>query len=462
LAFTGIAVQHDGWHSQAEHLALTHKAVGLAAVMVADQARQRPSLLGSKKSRTSGRRVSARREPPEQQAEADSSAVVALPPDTDQAPKGVADTAPRRQAGAARNVPAPHVELAAVKNLLARKTAVVALLDERVRKLAAETAAKDSRLAEFEQSIAALREDVAHRENENRSLLASLDLANGENKRLANSLSKTAVEAATLRAELADARASLAATRAERDRLAAAARDADELHITEFLRFSESAAETERLRAELAQTKARLGAMQAERDGLALTLDGARDVHRRGTQSLESRLDAMTSRAAAAESLLGDIQRYLLARVEATTDKDGTGAGPARNAASEALDLLEAKINEVQKSEQEREQSRAALKAATGSLLNLIETRLAALVEAQNTIGQLQRQLGRAQAAAAVRQSEIDSLSATLQSERKYRAALEARLKEAPSDHAARRQITEPNEMKVRNAASLLASTISF
>lgn len=469
MAFTGLAVQHDGWQRQADHLALTHKAVGLAAVVVADQARQRPALLGAKHSRASGRRISAAGKPQEPQAAGDGAAVAGLPPDTDQSPNRVAD--PGRHVSAVSGSPAPHVELATVKNLLARKTAVVALLDERVRRLAAEAATKDSRLAELEASVAALREDVAHRENENRSLHASLDLAGGENKRLAGSLAKSVAETAALRAEIATMQTSLAATRTERDRLAAAARDANELEVAEFLRLSQSAAEIDGLRAELEQTKARLAATAAERDKLASALDAARQLHHNDLHALRSRLEAVTSRAAAAESLLGDIERYLLARAKATANKGGSAAEPARKAASKALDLLEAKINDVQKYEQEREQSRAALKAATGSLLNLFETRLAALAEAQNAIEELQQRLAAAQADAILQQTKIDSLTAALHSERSGRAAIEASRSSAQSDDCAPSREPAnraapnnagPNERAPRDTPSLLAGTISF
>jgi chromosome segregation ATPase len=459
LAFTGLAVQHDGWQRQADHLALTHKAVGLAAVVVADQARQRPALLGAKHSRASGRRISAAGKPQEPQAAGDGAAVAGLPPDTDQSPNRVAD--PGRHVSAVSGSPAPHVELATVKNLLARKTAVVALLDERVRRLAAEAATKDSRLAELEASVAALREDVAHRENENRSLHASLDLAGGENKRLAGSLAKSVAETAALRAEIATMQTSLAA----------AARDANELEVAEFLRLSQSAAEIDGLRAELEQTKARLAATAAERDKLASALDAARQLHHNDLHALRSRLEAVTSRAAAAESLLGDIERYLLARAKATANKGGSAAEPARKAASKALDLLEAKINDVQKYEQEREQSRAALKAATGSLLNLFETRLAALAEAQNAIEELQQRLAAAQADAILQQTKIDSLTAALHSERSGRAAIEASRSSAQSDDCAPSREPAnraapnnagPNERAPRDTPSLLAGTISF
>jgi len=44
MAHTANAAQRDGWQYQADHLALTHTAVGIAAMVVAKKARRRPAL----------------------------------------------------------------------------------------------------------------------------------------------------------------------------------------------------------------------------------------------------------------------------------------------------------------------------------------------------------------------------------------------------------------------------------
>ncbi len=108
-------------------------------------------------------------EPEDWQDEADLAAVV---PFTPQAPSRSWVLAPSNE------------EVAELRKQIAVKETAAKMLNERVRKLTAEGTAKDKQLAEFEAQLLTLREDLAHRENENRSLQASLDLSVVEGARL--------------------------------------------------------------------------------------------------------------------------------------------------------------------------------------------------------------------------------------------------------------------------------------
>src|ERR1700691_5912518 len=82
-------------------------------------------------------------------------------------------------------------EQADLQHQISVQTIAAKMLNERIRKLVAETAAKDKRLAELEDELRLSREDLARRDenlarrdqdlaqrdNESRSLQASLDLA---------------------------------------------------------------------------------------------------------------------------------------------------------------------------------------------------------------------------------------------------------------------------------------------
>ena len=128
-------------------------------------------------------------------------------------------------------------ELAELQHQISVKTIAATMLNERIRKLVAEVAAKGKRLAELENGLRLAREDLARRDedlarrdedlaegdNESRSLQASLDLVTAENARLSARLNERIVDAEVLTAQLENSKRALLAAEAERDRLTACA-----------------------------------------------------------------------------------------------------------------------------------------------------------------------------------------------------------------------------------------------
>jgi chromosome segregation ATPase len=245
-------------------------------------------------------------------------------------------------------------DLAALRQLIAVKTTAAKMLNERIRKLTAEGTAKDKRIAELEDHLLSAREDLARSDNENRSLHASLDLTLGESARLSGRVWDTGVEADALKAQLESAKSALRAVEAERDRLTAAAQEAKELRRVE-------------------------------------------------ADFLNSQIEAMASRAATAEDMLTAARRSLVARTEESKESlhKAMEAALLRNAADEALREVRASLQAKEFEVRELEQSRAALMAEVGALLEAFEARAAALAAAEDKAKSLELRVTEAEAKAA-------------------------------------------------------------
>jgi chromosome segregation ATPase len=213
------------------------------------------------------------------------------------------------------------------------------------RRLAQETAAKqtlgeqfeaaDARIVELENELAAARDELALRDNENESLRTSLDLAMAENASLTERLAK---------------------------------RDAAQ-HSTgsqlEYLQNALATAETECTR----------------------LFSEARDF-RIEAGTLNDVLATMTSRAEIAERLLADARECLLARIaeNAATERSLADATAARRDGERDLHELQDLLRLKQCQINELEQSRLKLIAATNTLLKTFQNRDAALVHADEEI----------------------------------------------------------------------------
>jgi chromosome segregation ATPase len=82
--------------------------------------------------------------------------------------------------------------------------------------------------------------------------------------------------------------------------------------------------------------------MEAERNKLAVALQAANEKHRVETDTLNARLDTVSSRAVEAEKLLVEVRHSLLSRTEErrSAGRNIMDANVARNGANEKLDLL--------------------------------------------------------------------------------------------------------------------------
>lgn len=277
--------------------------------------------------------------------------------------------APPQAANRAWVLAPSNEEVAELRKQIAVKDTAAKMLNERVRKLSAERAAKDRQLAELEVQFHAAREDLAHRENENRSLQTSLDLSVVEGARLSGRLWDSGVESDTLRVRLDTLKATLLASEGERDRLKAAMQQAAELHRVEL-------------------------------------------------DAVNSQLEVMVAQTAAAETMLVDTRKNLAARAEEgiAASRKAADALRERDVAAMLLSELQGKLKVRDRQVRDLEDSRAKLMTQTGNLLEAFETRAAALTEAEAKASALAHQADGAEIKSAVAQRQVESLTGKLQS----------------------------------------------
>lgn len=284
-------------------------------------------------------------------------------------PAAVVPFAPPQAASRAWVLAPSNEEVAELRKQIAVKDTAAKMLNERVRKLSAERAAKDKQLAELEAQLFAAREDLAHRENENRSLQTSLDLSVVEGARLSGRLWDSGVESDTLRVRLETLKQTLLASEAERDRLKAAMQQAAELH-----------------RAEL--------------------------------DAVNSQIEVMVAQTAAAETMLVDTRKSLAARTEEgiAASRKAADALRERDVAAALIGELQEKLKARDREVRELDDSRAKLMTQTGNLLEAFEARAAALAEAEAKASALVHRIDGAEIKSAVAQRQVESLTAQLQS----------------------------------------------
>jgi hypothetical protein len=434
MAIIGLATHRDGWNDHAPRLGCDHKAMGMAPVVVAIPMRERPTLTSS----TNRRRPNPKFEQ-------------------------ISQAADRTQNGGPTGS-----EVAELKPKISRRTALQ-ILKERVRKLVAEADAKDKLLAEQENALLLIREECDNRETENCSLQLSLSLVTSENARLSSTLGESIAEAETLRAQLAQSRNLVASLEPEWDKLAVTVNGVREQHRRESGRLTESTAQLNAMRSEFEQARAVLVATENERDQIKSAAKDASELHQRDYSSLNSRLEAMTSRALAMEALVADVGRCLLLQIEESkaSEHEVVNATLVRNAAVEALNLLQAKTHQVQK----LEQTRTTLIASASTLLKAYEMRITALAATRKNVNSLAERLAATEVKATAAQKKTRALNSELQSERAKREAAEATLEKAKTDYIrlrcavdtlVKREESPPGRAKAHSAESLLASTIAF
>jgi chromosome segregation ATPase len=308
-------------------------------------------------------------------------------------------------------------EVAELRKQIAVKVNAAKMLNERVRKLTAEGTAKDRRLAELEALLLAAREDLTHRETENRSLQTSLDLSVVESARLSGRLWDSGVEADTLRCRLDTLKAALLASEIERDRLKAAAQEADERHRMES------------------------------------------DV-------LSRQIEAMATQTAAAETMLVDLRNSLAARSQESNEanRKATNAARERDAAAVALVELRDRLKVKDRRIGELDESRAKLMAQTRNLLEAFEARAAGFAEAEAKAKVLARQVDDAETKSLLAQNQVQGLTAKLQGQEA--ALIEAagavqplarRIAEAEAKSRAAQSETERLAVKMHNHEVALA-----
>jgi chromosome segregation ATPase len=278
----------NGWLEQASRLAVTHGTWGVTPIATAKRAQSSPA-----------------------SAETDFDAA-----------------ANSREIELADELELTRASLAGLERRLAQETAAKQTRDEQF-----ETA--DARIAELENELAAAHDELALRDNENQSLRTSLDLTMVENASLTERLAKSDAAQHSTGSQLEYLQTALATAETECARLSSEARDS-----------------------------------------------------RIEASTLSDVLATMTSRAETAERLLADARECLLARIAelAVTERKLADATAARRDAGSELVQLQDLLRLKQFQINELEQSRLKLIAATNTLLKTFQSRDAALVHADEEI----------------------------------------------------------------------------
>jgi chromosome segregation ATPase len=310
------------------------------------------------------------------------------------------------------------VNLAALQQQLAERSAAMRLLNRHVETLTARVSAAAAKIAERDNELDLAREELVHRDNENHSLQRSVELTTADNARLSKRLA--ASEAAVGKAYV-----------------------------------------------DLERMKAALIAAERECAKTASAVDRADQKRRNETGSLQARLEAMASCAATADQLLAGLRQNLRDKLEllqnllAVKDRQLDELKQSRSKLLERtgklLEAFKARDGALAAAEERNralEAHMAQIEAATAKRHKSLAARLT-------------------QAGAALRRNdeEIKSIRFELQDERKKRRAAEAACDELCVGYAALQRkldgvgTTENDFSGLRgphSADMLLATTISL
>jgi chromosome segregation ATPase len=160
-----------------------------------------------------------------------------------------------------------EVNVAALQQQLAERSAAARLLTRQVQALTVKASAAATKIAELDSALNWAREDLVHRDNENGSLQRSIALSTADNTRLSNCL--------------ADSEASIGKAYVQLERM-----------------------------------KAVLIAVERERAATASAADRVDQKRRNETSCLNARLEAMASCAVTADTLLAGLRRNLREKLE--------------------------------------------------------------------------------------------------------------------------------------------------
>ncbi|HEY1747877.1 MAG TPA: hypothetical protein VGG11_14085 [Xanthobacteraceae bacterium] len=276
---------------------------------------------------------------------------------------------------------------------LARETTSVRMLNEHKQALSKHSAAADKRVAELEGLVAAASERLTIGADENRSLQTSVDQLVEENSRLQR-------------------------------------------------RVTDGETAIEKTLTQLSQLQAAVKAAEGERGRLTTAVAEANDKRQIETNTLSTRLEAMSSRAVTAEKLLAEVRQNLLSRTEDNNaaERKVVEATLVRNMAEKKLELATTALHSKEKLLNEVEQFRAKLAERANTLLLNVRQRDKALSRAEEEIQALSSRVGQLEAEADLQRSKAGettaALKAQLESERAGRNVAEGALRKARMNYA--------------------------
>jgi chromosome segregation ATPase len=260
----------------------------------------------------------------------------------------------------ARALAAENQLAEARQNLAARAQENTLIVDESSR-LSRRLAENDSAVEKAWSHAVELRAALTALEEERNNLISALSDENEKRQTDANVLT-TRLEALSTRATaseglLSEARQSLAKREEES---AAILRDDERLSC----RVAESDAAVDESRLRIEQLSGLLMSAQSERDALAAALHAAEEKRRREAETLNSNIEDLSQRAAAAEAAFAEARQNLLDKVEQLEKS------------------LQVKTSQIQ----QLEDARARLIEGANALLKTLKARKVSLAHAEGRV----------------------------------------------------------------------------
>jgi crescentin len=304
----------------------------------------------------------------------------------------------------ARNAEAGKIELgdelstvrsrvAELERQLSLETSNARTLADEKQSLLEHSTTADKRIIELEGEVSVARERLVLLENEKRSLTNSLEQLVAENSKLTRRANETDKSLASVRTRLEQVETALTTSENERNKLNAAVDEANERRQSE-------------------------------------------------SNTLNMRLEAMQSRATAAEKLLGEVRQTLIARTEESrvSDRKVVEATIARNATEKKLEQLLASLQGQERQLRDLDGSRANLVERSTALAKTVKSRETALTRAEERIQALSDQVKKletdAESSRSKTEKRIEELSASLQREKMERAVAEGALEATRKNYA--------------------------
>jgi chromosome segregation ATPase len=267
-----------------------------------------------------------------------------------------------------------------------------ALADEN-RSLAEHASSVDKRIVELEGDLSAAKERGVLLDNEKRSLQNSLEQLVADSSKLTRRLNETDNTLANARTRLEQIETALTTSENERNKLTAAVDEANERR-------------------------------QAE------------------SNTLNMRLEAMQSRATAAEKLLGEVRQSLTARTEENrlSERKVVEVTIAKNTIEKKLEQLLASLQGQERQIRDLDGSRATLVERSSSLSKTVKSRETALARSEEKIQSLTDLIKKleddAEANRLKTEKRVEELSSALQRERMERAVADGALEATRKNYA--------------------------
>ena len=215
---------------------------------------------------------------------------------------------------------------------------------------------------------------------------------------------------------------------------------ADNSKLTRRVNESDNALANVRTRLEQAETS--LATSETERNKLTAAVDEANERRQAEANTLNMRLEAMQSRATAAEKLLADVRQSLISRTEESrlSERKVVEATIAKNATEKKLEQLLASLQGQERQIRDLDGSRANLVERSSSLQKTVKSRETALARAEERITALSDQIKKletdGEAARVKAEKRIEELSAALQREKMDRAVSDGALEATRKNYA--------------------------